>query len=79
MSLSWKYIEDLKSKLNKACYAVRSIMSSCTKDFDPSLLGRNTLLLAENGTQHSFEISGSDWPSNTASHSRKLETSAASL
>ena len=61
MSLSWKYhIEDLKSKLNKACYAIRSIMRSCTKDFDPSFLGRNTLLLAEHGTQYSFEMSGSD-------------------
>jgi hypothetical protein len=61
MFLSWKYhIEDLKSKLNKACYAIRSIMSSGTKDFDPSLLGRNTLLLAEYGTQHSFEMSGTD-------------------
>jgi hypothetical protein len=24
-SLSWKYIEELKSELNKACYAIRSI------------------------------------------------------
>jgi hypothetical protein len=61
MSLSWKYlIEDLKSKLNKACCAIRSVMRSCTKDFDPSLLGCNTLLLAEYGTQHSFEMSGND-------------------
>jgi hypothetical protein len=80
MSLFWKYhIQDLKSKLNKACYAITSVMSSCTKDFDPSLLGRNTLLLAEYCTQHSFEMSGSDWPSNTASHSGRLESSAASL
>jgi len=61
MSLSWKYhIEDLESNLNKECYAIRSVMRSCTKNFDPSLLECNTLLLAEYGTQDSFEMSDID-------------------